>query len=96
MTARIDTRIHLGSPAAPPGPVGDADSALTLAGQARAEPYLLEGERVTVRGTERDGAAHVSVDGVRVVGALTADAGMGANVVVSPSLLRRECVGARG
>jgi hypothetical protein len=76
--------------------VGDADSALTLAGQARARPYLLEGERVAIRGTERGGAAAVHIDGNRVVEALRSDAGMGVNVVVSPSLLRRECVGDRG
>ncbi|HSG09696.1 MAG TPA: hypothetical protein VLA36_15145 [Longimicrobiales bacterium] len=96
MTVRIDANLPLSSPTAPPGPVGDADSPLALAGQARPEPYLLEGERTVVRGVERGGVAAVDVDGRRIVEALRSDAGLGVNVVVSPTLIRRECVGSRG
>lgn len=96
MTVRIDADIRLASPTAPPGRVGDGDSALALAGPASSHAYLLEGERVVVRGAERSGVASVHIDGAPVLDALRCDAGLGANVVVGPSLLRRECVGARG
>lgn len=96
MTVRIDTEIALYSPTAPPGAVGDADSHLSLAGQARPDPYHLEGARVVVRGSERAGVASVVIDGATAVEDLVADAGLGVNVVVAPALVRRECVGARG
>ncbi len=59
-------------------------------------PFLLEGERVAVAGSERGGAASLRIDGRVVAADLVTDAGPAANVVVGPATLRRELPGTRG
>jgi hypothetical protein len=63
---------------------------------AGSTPFLLEGERVAVTGSERGGASSVRIGGTRVAEGLRTDAGPAANVVVGPATIRRELQGARG
>lgn len=92
----MDPGLGAGEAPSAPGPIGDAQAGLALAGVAASRPFLVEGGRVAAVGEERRGIASVSVDGVAVAGNLITDAGTAANVVVTPGLVRRELVGGGG
>lgn len=84
---------------APPEPLpepGLIEPELAIASPASDRPFRLEGERVTVQGTQRGTVTSIRVDGVRVVGGLEAEAGAVANTVLSPGRIRRERIGAAG
>jgi hypothetical protein len=92
----VDPGLRAGDTSHVPGPIGDAQAAVALAGVASSRFFMVEGERVAAAGGERRGVASVSVDGVAVAGNLITDAGTAANVVVTPGLVRRELVGTGG
>lgn len=96
MSARLDPSLGSVAPASPPGTLGLAEPVVARPGVARSAPFLLEGERMAVTGTERAGAHAFWWGGHLVAEALTTDAGSGVNVVVAPASLRRELLGPRG
>lgn len=66
---------------------------MARAGPAGSAPFLLEGERIAVVGTEREGARAFWAGGRLAAAELETDAGSGVNVVVAPASLRRELLG---
>jgi len=93
---RADPMIARASLPGAPAVLGSAETPVVRAAVAGSRPFLLEGERVVVTGTERGGSSLFRVDGARVASGLLTDAGPAANVVMGPATLRRELHGARG
>ncbi|HSW28765.1 MAG TPA: hypothetical protein VLH75_04630 [Longimicrobiales bacterium] len=96
MTARIDPSLGSVAQQAAPGALGLAEPALARPGVAGVAPFLLEGERLAVTGTERHGDHAFWVGGRLVAEGLATDAGAGVNLVAAPASLRRELLGPRG
>lgn len=94
MTVRIDPALGVGAAGPAPGRLGDAEPPVVRAGVATGAPFLLDGERVAVAGSERRGEHAVWVDGTLVLANLTTDGGSCVNLVAAPSTLRRELLGA--
>ncbi len=96
MTVRIDPSLGSVAQQAAPGALGLAEPALARPGVAGLAPFLLEGERLAVTGTERQGDHAFWVGGRLVAEGLATDAGAGVNLVAAPASLRRELLGPGG
>lgn len=79
-----------------PPVLGGAESPLARASAAAARPFLVEGERLAVSGSEIAGRHTVWLGARAVVRDLEAGGGLAANVVASPGTLLRELVGSGG
>ena len=91
-----DTELPLFAPAERLPEPGRVEPELAIASPASDRSFQLEGERVTVQGSQRGVVTSIYVDGVQVVGRLEAGAGAVANTVLSPGRMRRERIGAGG
>lgn len=96
MTTRIDPALGGPSGGAAPPPLGSSESPLARSAAAAARPFLVEGERLAVTGSEIAGQ-HAFWLGSRLVARdLQAEGGLAANAVASPGALLRELVGRHG
>lgn len=96
MSTRIDRALGGPSGGASPPSLGATESPLARSAAAAARPFLLEGERLAVTGSEIAGQ-HAFWLGSRVVARdLHMEGGLAANAVASPGTLRRELVGRHG
>lgn len=93
MSVTIDPSLGSVAQASPPGVLGRSEPPVARAGPAGPAPVLLEGERIAVAGTEREGARAFWVGGRLAAADLATDAGVGVNVVLAPASLRREVLG---
>lgn len=91
-----DTDLPLFAPAAGLREPGRVEPELAIASPASDRAFRLEGERVTVQGSQRGGVTSIHVDGVQVIGRLETSAGAVANTVLSPGRIRRERISAAG
>ncbi|MHB1193522.1 MAG: hypothetical protein ACYC6F_10795 [Longimicrobiales bacterium] len=96
MTVRIDPSLGSVAQQAAPGALGLTEPGLARPGAAGVAPFLLEGERLAVTGTERHGDHAFWLGGRLVAEGLATDAGAGVNLVAAPASLRRELLGPRG
>ena len=96
MSLRLDPALRGPTPDAAPGRLGSVEPPVSNAGPAGPAPFLLDGERLAVTGTELRGDHAFWTGRDLVARALVTNAGMGANVVVAPATLRRELAGALG
>lgn len=96
MSTRFDPALGGPPGGASPPRLGASESPLARGGAAAARPFLVEGERLAVTGSEIAGQ-HAFWLGSRLVARhLQAGGGLAANVVAAPGALRRELVGRHG
>lgn len=92
----LDTDLPLFTPDVTAASIPATHPELAIATAASSRPVWLHGARATLSGDVRGGAREIRMDGRLVVSDLVAEAGPVANAVVSPGLMRRERLSARG
>ena len=93
---REDTRLVVPEPPDVISALGDPETELAIAGPARSGQFLIEGDQVTVIGSQRGPIERVRI-GPRVVASnIRTEIGSPANLVSLPGVLRREFAGPEG